>query len=133
MTENDKDAQETKLRVGENVYPFPSFDTLSYREAKRIKKETDIVMGEFFAALGKGDPDALIAIALTAKLRDNPRFNVDELYDLNLDDIEIIEPAPEPEVVDDGPLAEKPVELPPSSVDRTNDEPESDDATPSPS
>lgn len=81
-----------KIRIDGREYPFPSFDSLSYREARRIKKETGLVIGQFFNALEQGDPDALIAIALIAKLRDNPAFKVDDIYDLTLDEIEIVTP-----------------------------------------
>ena len=80
------------LKIKGMVYPFPSFDTLSYREAKRIKDETGLVMGQFYEALEKGDPDALLAIAYIAKLRDDPNFEIEELYDLNLADIDIVGP-----------------------------------------
>lgn len=129
----DTETEELRLRVGENEYPFPSFDTLSYREATRIKKETGLVMGQFFAALESGDPDALLAVALIAKLRDYPKFNVDELYDLQLSDIEIIVPEIETEELDDSPLGGKPAASPLSSDGKTNDEPTSVDETPSPS
>src|SRR3954465_13375494 len=88
-----------KLRIDGTEYQFPSFDTLSYREARRIKKETGLVMGQFFTALEQGDPDALLAVALIAKLRDNPAFKVEDLYDLQLDEIEIVTP-PAPPVED---------------------------------
>jgi hypothetical protein len=133
MPDTEPDEQELKLRVGDKTYPFPSFDTLSYREATRIKKETGLVMGQFFVALESGDPDALLAVALIAKLRDYPKFNVDELYDLQLSDIEIIVPESEPEERDDSPLDGSGNESETSSDDKTNDEPTSPDETPSPS
>jgi hypothetical protein len=86
-----------KIRIDGVEYQFPSFDTLSYREARRIKKETGLVMGQFFTALEQGDPDALLAVALIAKLRDNPAFKVEDLYDLQLDEIEIVTPPAPPE------------------------------------
>lgn len=129
--DEDKPDQELKLRVGDDVYMFPSFDTLSYREATRIKKETGLVMGKFFAALEDGDPDALLAIALIAKLRDNPRYKVDELYDLKLSDIEIIAPEAEPEEQDDSPLGGSGNGSATSSDAKTNDELESEGESPS--
>lgn len=113
---------ELKLRVGEKVYPFPSFDTLSYIEARRIKKETGLVMGKFFAALEDGDTDALLAVAQIAMTRDNPRFKVDSLYNLHLNDIEIIAPETEPEEQDDSPLDESSAVSLPSSETVKNDD-----------
>jgi hypothetical protein len=120
MADEPVEPQELKLKVLGVEYPFPSFDTLSYKEARRIKKETGLVMGQFFSALEEGDPDALFAVAVIAKLRENPRFDVEDFSELMLTDIEIVVPeeAVEPEVEPASPLAVSGNGSEPESVER---------------
>ena len=119
---------ELTIKVAGTEYPFPSFDTLTYKEARFIKSETGLVMGQFFKALEQGDPDALMAVALVALKRvgDVP----DGLDDMLLDQIEIVVPEDEP--IPGGPAG--PLDASePTPDDATIDRPQSSDETPSPS
>jgi hypothetical protein len=97
-------------------YPFPSFDTITFGEARQIKKETDVVMGQFFNALEQGDPDTLIALAMLVLSRAGTPFDTDDLDHMKLSDIEIVVPEPVKDTVDPAsPLAVSEGESEPSS------------------
>jgi hypothetical protein len=107
MSEQTAETGELKIVIDGQEYPCPLYETFTYREARTVKKETGLLMGEFFDALERGDSDAIFALALIAKLRDNPAFNVEDIYDLLLDDIDV-PPRARPEEDMASPLADEP-------------------------
>jgi hypothetical protein len=99
-----------QIRVHGVDYPFPEIDTITYREAKIVKKLTGLRLGEYEEAFESGDTDMMIALAAVAVHRDSNRTDLDYLLDLKLDDIQFvteeadteIPPAQAPESSDNG-------------------------------
>jgi hypothetical protein len=99
-----------KLKVNGVEYPFPSFDTLTYGDAKVIKRYTEgrLVLGELYDAMEKGDPDAMLALAAVALSQNGVSVDPDELTVLPLDAISIVFPDAKKEEHEPGsPLDEK--------------------------
>jgi hypothetical protein len=63
MSEQTAETGELKIVIDGQEYPCPLYETFTYREARTVKKETGLVMGEFFDALERGDSDAIFALA----------------------------------------------------------------------
>jgi len=82
--------KELTISISGTEYPFPAFDTLTFKEARLIKSQTGLVMGQFFNALEQGDPDALMAIALIALQRDAKPYEMDDLDRLTLTKIFLV-------------------------------------------
>jgi hypothetical protein len=114
-------ADELKIKVNGVEYPFPTFDTITYGEARMIKKQTDgLVLGQFYDALEKGDPDAMQAIAVLALKRHGMSITPEELDRLPLDAIEIVVPEAKEEHESGSPLDEKQPESPSVNGGETN-------------
>jgi hypothetical protein len=67
---------------GTKKYPMP--ESVTHREAARIKTSTGLRLGEIGDALDRGDPDVVLAFALIAAARVGDIISEDSLWDLEL-------------------------------------------------
>lgn len=68
-------------------YPVP--DNFTYRELQTIKTVTGLRPAEFEEALGAGDPDIVIALAMICAKRAGHNMAADDLFDLEIGGITI--------------------------------------------
>jgi hypothetical protein len=95
MTDNDDSG---RIRIRDQVYPFPKADSMNAREWHLMKEIAGIRSGELLAALNAGDVDVLVAFAhITLRRAGATRPTLDELWELNPNvDLELVEPENQP-------------------------------------
>jgi hypothetical protein len=76
-----------KIFVDEKEYPFPELDTITFREARTIKKLTGLRLGEYEDAFEVVDADLMVALAAVALTREDRGADVDSLFELGIDKI----------------------------------------------
>lgn len=79
-----------KISVNNVEYPFPEVDTITYREAKIVKKLTGLRLGEYAEAFDSGDTDIFLGLAAVAVHRSTGQTDLEHLLDLGLDGIQMI-------------------------------------------
>jgi hypothetical protein len=86
-------------------YPWPSPETITFREAKLIKTKLGVSVMETLLNLseGKVDEDTLLAMFLVAKVRADGDVDVESVLDLQFTDLAFKdEPDEKDEPVEDG-------------------------------
>jgi len=80
------------------TYEMPEFDSLTFREAKLMKQNTGLTMGRMLAAFEEMDSEVILALALVAIRRQDGSVDVEALYDLPINKVQLVVPeADEPE------------------------------------
>jgi hypothetical protein len=94
MTDDDSG----RIRIRDQVYPFPKADSMNAKEWHLMKEIAGIRSGELLAALTAGDVDVLVAFAHIAIRRAGAtRPTLDELWELNPNsDLEMVGGEDEP-------------------------------------
>lgn len=98
-----------KIRIDGREFDFPVLDTMTFREAKLVKKATGLKMGQYAEALEDGDVDMLLAMALIAKLRADGIVDTEKLLDMPIDKLEVFDdevPEDDDEEAEQSPPAE---------------------------
>lgn len=84
-----------QLKVDGRLYPFPDFESLTFREARMMKDITGLKMGAMVEAFEQMDTDVIVALALIAISRQDGTVNADALYDLPITSVELVLPEAE--------------------------------------
>ncbi len=81
------------MKVAGREYPVPDFETLTFKEGRMIKNVVGLTMGQLPKAFEDGDVDAILAFFVVAKQRMDGDFNLDQLENLAISDLELVDSA----------------------------------------